>query len=196
LSKIKINNEFKHLLNQIKKNTSVSVGIYCVNQNINKYHHDTIKSSYWDAMTKKIRSKQAVSEVIGVVLLLGITITLFAVLNFNVSQLIFGSSIPLVNLVGTIDKTQNMIYIEHNGGESLEGTTEIIINIGPNNYQKNASDLLIDRNLDSKWNFGETLQFNFTGYHIDNITKKYIGVTVIDSNAILLSVVLQQGSRS
>ncbi len=44
--------------------------------------------------------------------------------------------VPLVNLIGTIDKTQNMIYIEHNGGESLEGTTEIIITIGSNTYLK------------------------------------------------------------
>lgn len=167
-----------------------------VNPNINKYQHDTIKSGYWDAMVKRILSKQAVSEVLGVVLLLGITVTLFTVLNSNVSQYFSVSSIPLVNLVGTIDKTKNIIYIEHNGGESLKGTTEIIITIGPNNYQKNTSDLLIDTNHDSKWNFGETLQFNFSGYHIEDIIKKYIGVTVIDSNAILLSVVLQQGSRS
>jgi UDP-N-acetylmuramyl pentapeptide phosphotransferase/UDP-N-acetylglucosamine-1-phosphate transferase len=144
-------------------------------------------------MIKKIHSKQAVSEVIGVVLLLGITITLFAVLNLNVTQSIFGTSIPLVNLVGTIDKTQNMIYIEHNGGESLKGTTKIIIAIGSNIYQKNTSDLLIDTNHDSQWNLGENLQFNFTG---TNIIGKYIGVTIIDSNAILLSVVLQQGTRS
>ncbi len=140
-------------------------------------------------MKRKIRSKQAVSEVIGIVLLLGITITLFAVLNANVSQFIFGSSIPLVNLIGTIDKTQNMIYIEHNGGESLEGTTEIIITIGSNTYQNKTSDLLIDINNDNKWNFGETLQFS----SIEPITGKYIGVAVRDSNAILLSAVLQQG---
>ncbi len=54
-----------------------------------------MKSGYWDAMIKKIRSKQAVSEVIGVVLLLGITITLFAILNANVSQFFFGSSSSL-----------------------------------------------------------------------------------------------------
>jgi len=165
---------------------------YRFNPNINKYTSDTIKCHYRDAMIKKIRSKQAVSEVVGVVLLLGITITLFAVINSNVSQFIFGTSIPLVNLVGTIDKTQKIIYIEHNGGESLEGTTDIIITIGPNTIQKNTSDLLIDSNSDSKWNLGETLQYSYN----DAITGKYIGVTVIDSNAILLSVVLQKGSRS
>ena len=142
-------------------------------------------------MKRKIHSKQAVSEVIGVFLLLGITITLFTVLNSNVSQFLLGSTIPLVNLIGTIDQKNNMIYIEHNGGESLEGTTDIIITIESTTYRHNASDLLIDINNDHKWNFGETLQFNFTGIPISN---KYIGVTVMDSNAILLSVVIQQAS--
>ena len=168
----------------------------CINPNINKCLHDIIKRHYRDAMIKKIRSKQAVSEVIGVVLLLGITITLFAVLNLNVSQYTFGSSNPLVNLVGRIDKTQNIIYIEHNGGESLKDTAKLVITIANNTYQKNTSELLVDTNSDSTWNLGETLQFNFTGYYPGDITGKYIGVMVIDSNAILLSVVLQNGSRS
>lgn len=163
-----------------------------VNPNINKYHHDSIKVVYWDAMVKKNRSKQAVSEILGVVLLLGITITLFAVLNLNVTQIIFGSSVPLVNIIGTIDKTQNMIYIDHNGGESLGGTADIIITIGSNSFLRNTSDLLIDINNDNKWNFGETLQFDYTGI---DITNKYIGVTVINSNAIILSIVLQHGSN-
>jgi FlaG/FlaF family flagellin (archaellin) len=150
-----------------------------------------MKSVYWDAMIKKIRSKQAVSEVIGIVLLLGITVMLFAILNSNVLSFSFGSSVPLVNLIGTIDKENNMIYIDHNGGESLEGTTDITITIGSNTYQNKTSDLLIDTNHDNKWNFGEILQFNFTDKL--PITGKYIGVTIVDSNAIILSVVLQKG---
>ncbi len=49
-----------------------------------------------------------------------------------------------------------------------------------------------DENPD-KWNFGETVQFNFTGIHI---TGKYIRAMlwILISNAIVLSVVLQQGS--
>lgn len=196
MSKKKIKNKFKHFMYHIKKNTAVllKITLDCINPNINKYYHHTIMSSYWDAMIKKNRSKQAVSEVLGVVLLLGITVTLFAILNSTVSQSLFGSSIPLVNLIGSIDKKNNMIYIEHNGGESLEGTTEITITIESNTTIKKTSDLLIDKNNDYKWNLGETLQFNCTDIGITDITDKYIGVTVMDSNAILLSVVLQEGS--
>jgi flagellin-like protein len=140
-------------------------------------------------MIKKIRSNQAVSEVIGVVLLLGITIALFSVLNFYVFHFSFNPSAPSVNLIGTIDN--NTINIEHNGGESLEGTTDIIIAIGDYTNQSNASDFLIDTNGDHKWNFGEAVQFPLDGI---NITGKYIRATVVDpiTNSIILSVVLQK----
>jgi flagellin-like protein len=137
-------------------------------------------SGYRDAMTKRIHSKQAVSEVIGVVLLLGITISLFAVLNFYVFHFSFNPSVPSVDLIGTINKEDNKV----------EGTTEITITIGSNTYQRNTSDLLIDTNNDNKWNFGEIVQFGpvpITG-------SEYIRATVVDpkSNTMLLSVVLQQ----
>lgn len=196
MPKIKISNKFKFYINQIKKKPAVSADIAIVNPNINKYEYNTIISSYWDAMLNKKRSKQAVSEVLGVVLLLGITVTLFTILNSNVSQSFFGTSIPLVNLVATIDQDQNnnTIYIQHNGGESLEATTEITITIGSYTTTYKTSDLLIDTNYNYKWNMGEALQFNCTDIGIPDITDVYIGVTVMDSNAILLSAVLQKGS--
>jgi flagellin-like protein len=150
-----------------------------------------MKSVYWDAMIKKIRSKQAVSEVIGVVLLLGITISLFALLNFYVFHFSFEPSVTSVNLIGTMDKTNNMIYIEHTGGESLEGNLNVIITIGSNAYQNTSSELLLDVNADNKWNFGETVRFHSP----ESTINKYIQVEVVDpiKNVIILSVVLQQG---
>ena len=143
-------------------------------------------------MIKKICSNRAVSEIVGVVLLLGITVVLFAFLNFSVFHLSFGDSVPSVNLIGSIDKTQayDNITIEHNGGESLDGKTQIIITIGSNTtpIKRNVSDLLNDLNGDDKWNFGETVEF-------PNHTKgQYIQALVVDPNlnAIILSVVLQQ----
>jgi FlaG/FlaF family flagellin (archaellin) len=136
-------------------------------------------------MIKKIRSKQAVSEVVGIVLLLGITITLFAILNANVSQFFFGSSSSQVNLIGTLEN--NTIFIEHNGGESLEGKTKIIITINNISSTYNTSDKLIDLNKNTKWDIGEIFEITYT-----DLENKYIGVTVIASNTILLSAVLQQ----
>ena len=164
-----------------------------------------MKSGYQDAMIKKIRSKQAVSEVIGVVLLLGITVALFALLNFYVFHFSFDPSFTSVNLIGTIDKSNNMIYIEHNGGESLEGNTEIIITIGDDPpYQSSVGEIInkadtvhwtlivAGQNAENpdKWDFGETVQFHSES----DITGKYVQADVVNpvKNTILLSVVLQQ----
>jgi FlaG/FlaF family flagellin (archaellin) len=142
-------------------------------------------------MLKKNRSKYAVSEVVGVILLLVMTMMLFAVLNFNVFSFTSVSSIPSVNLIGTIDKDNNLIILEHSGGDSLEGTTKILVIIGSDTYPSNTSDLLIDINNDKKWNLGEILEFS---YKKIDIIGKQIRVMVLDSNAVLLSVVLKQGS--
>jgi len=141
-------------------------------------------------MTKKRRSSQAVSEVVGVILLLGITIGLFGFLNYVVFSFSFQPSAPSVNLIGSIDKTNGIITIEHNGGESLDGKTQIIITIGNNTYQKSASELL----LKDTWNFGETVQFPYYG----DITGSYIRAIVMDpsTNTLILSAVLQQGSTA
>jgi hypothetical protein len=155
-------------------------------------------------MNKNIRVKLAVSEVIGIVLLLGIAISLFTVLNFFVTSFSLNESGPLVSLSGMIDKTTMVMNIKHNKGESLEGTTKITITIGTTTYQRNIAEILnhtdnrwnflasnTDLNPD-KWDFGETVQFNFTGI---NITDKYVQATVIDplKNTILVSIVFQEG---
>ena len=152
---------------------------------------NTRKSGYRDAMLKKIGSHKAVSEVIGVVLLLAITVSLFAILNFYVFHFSFGTSVPSVDLIGTIDKANKTIYIEHNGGESLEGNMNIIITIGSTVYQNTSNELLLDVNADNKWNFCEVVRFDSP----ESLTDKYIRVMVVDptANAILLSVVLQKG---
>ncbi len=159
----------------------------------------------WDAMVKNIRSKLAASEVIGVVLLLGITVSLFVVLNIYVFSFSGTHSVPLVSLIATIDKENKVISIENSGGESLEGTTNIIIRIGTTTNQSSITEMVnhthpniwqlfamnSDENPD-KWDFSETVQFNFTGI---NITGKYIQAIVVEPNmnTIVLSTVLQQG---
>ena len=156
----------------------------------------------WDAMLKNMRSKYAVSEVIGVVLLLGIAISLFAILNFFVTSFSVHESGPLVSLTGTIDKLNTVINIKNNGGESLEGETNISITIGTNTYQRSVNEILNhtdnrwelftssnDKNPD-KWDFSETVQFRFNDI---DITDKYIQATVVDptKNTMLLSIVFQ-----
>ena len=149
-------------------------------------------------MTNKSRSNQAVSEVLDIVLLLGITIALFAFLNYIVFSYSFDESSPSVSLIGSIDKVNNMINIEHNGGESLEGNnTNVIITIESDVYQNTSWELLRDVNGDNKWNIGEIVQFDCSPEDIEDITDNlYIKVLVVDlsTNSLVLSGELQQGN--
>ena len=148
-------------------------------------------------MTKKSRSNQAVSEVVDIVLLLGITIALFTFLNYIVFSYSFDESSPSVSLIGSIDEVNNMINIKHNGGESLEGNTNVIITIESDVYQNTSKELLRDVNGDNKWNIGEIVQFNYSElYSREDITDKYIHALVVDlsTNSLVLSGELQQGN--
>ncbi|MFA5102887.1 MAG: type IV pilin N-terminal domain-containing protein [Candidatus Thermoplasmatota archaeon] len=137
-------------------------------------------------MTKNRRANHAVSEVLSVALLLGITIALFGFLNYIVFSFSFEPSAPSVNLIGSIDTEQKFITIEHYGGKPLAGETLIVVTIGTDTYKKTASELLSK----DTWNFGDTIQFPY-----DDITDRYVQVVVIDpsTNTLILSTVLQQG---
>jgi len=153
-------------------------------------------------MTNKSRSNQAVSEVLDIVLLLGITIALFAFLNYIVFSYSFDESSPSVSLIGSIDEVNNMINIKHNGGESLEGNnTNVIITIESDVYQNTSWELLRDVNGDNKWNIGEIVQFDYSELYSpedieDIMDNLYIKVLVVDlsTNSLVLSGELQQGN--
>ena len=90
-----------------------------------------------------------------------------------------------------------MINIEHNGGESLEGNTNVIITIESDVYQNTSKELLRDVNGDNKWNIGEIVQFDCSPEDIEDITDNlYIKVLVVDlsTNSLVLSGELQQGN--
>ena len=149
------------------------------------------------------KSNHATSEVLATVLLLGITIVLFGFLNYIVFSFSFEPAAPSVNLIGslTVNQPTSNITIEHNGGESLDGTTEIIITIGSVTYKKTLKDILDgtenwtfvalndDENSET-WDFGETVEF-ISGVDLSN---SYVKASVRDpsSNTLILSVTLQQ----
>jgi hypothetical protein len=154
-------------------------------------------------MTKKSRSNQAVSEVLDIVLLLGITIGLFAFLNYIVFSYSFNESSPSVNLIGSIDN--NMINIKHNGGELLGSETRIIFNIAGAEDRftieeiRNRDDVRIIKSdgseelpEDTSWSIGEIVQIG--PIHIP--ANSYIKVLVVDpsTNSLVLSAELQQGN--
>ena len=141
----------------------------------------------------KIRkSNDAVSEVLGTVLLLGMTVSMFSLLSFTVLSYPFNPSPPSVNLVGYTGGTNNVtgetdVTVEHYGGASLDIiTTKVMVIIQGTFTNVDITDSLNDSNNNNLWDIGEKL------VHQVNITGKQVEVTVVDikSNSIIMSGIL------
>ena len=138
-------------------------------------------------MRMKIRkSNEAVSEILGTALLLGIAVSLFSLLSIIVLSYPFTPSPPSVNLVGYMDGTN--VTLEHYGGESLDITNKVIVGIQETYTEINITDFLDDANNNGLWDLGEQLICDV------NATVEQIEVTVVDirSNSIIMSGILQE----
>lgn len=139
---------------------------------------------------KNKRANNAVTEVVGTAILLGIAIALFSVVQTVALTFPFNPSTPSAQLVGTID--ENTILIEHHGGESLSLDTKIIFSIdGEPEVVQKASDIL-DINTsdgDNLWSIGEKVSYT----PAFSLAGLQVGVTVIDveSNSIIMKGTLR-----
>ena len=121
---------------------------------------------------KNKRKNAAVSEIIGTVLLLGITVSLFTILCVVVLAYPHPSPPPSVNLVGMVDK--NYLIIEHRGGESLKLDTIIIISNETSTIRYTLKDVNMSHYTNnSQWDVGEWISID-----IGDISKA--DVVVID----------------
>ncbi len=138
---------------------------------------------------KKINSNNAVTEIIGTILLLAIAIALFSIVHFIVFSYPFPNIAPSVSIVGTIE--EGKIIIEHHGGVPLSLDTEIhfrigsesdIITISGDNYlSSEAKD-------DLRWGIGEKIIYQDidpTGENVEII------VVDVESNSVVMRSTLQ-----
>jgi FlaG/FlaF family flagellin (archaellin) len=144
-------------------------------------------------MKMKIRkSNQAVSEVLGTVLLLGMAVSMFSLLSFTVLSYPFNPSPPSVNLVGYMGGTNNVtgktyVTVEHYGGDSLNIiTTKVIVITQETSTNVNITSSLNDSNNNNMWDIGEKLVYPV------NVTENQVEVSVVDikSNSIIMSGIL------
>jgi hypothetical protein len=113
-------------------------------------------------MMKKIyieKSNKAVSEIVGMLLLLIIVISMFSLIYFYIFSDAGPHQQTFVKISGDVE--ENIVVLEHQGGEPLEYNTEILINVGGMEYTGRIGKWLHDENTDGKWNLGERLFFPF-----------------------------------
>jgi len=142
---------------------------------------------------KNKRENHAVSEIVSVALLLGISIGLFSGVQLIVFSYPYEPSPPSLNLVGSID--QDNILIEHHGGDRISLEAKIRVVIGYANYISIKAKDYLDSNSsdnDDYWEIGEIVSYN---PNIE-LTGMRVETTVVDkeTNSIVMNGVIQGGN--
>lgn len=162
----------------------------------NKTFYKVIRNSFSNVR----RSKSAVSEVVGAVMLLGIVAVLMSAVYLMVLSPMNSSesAAPPVEIVGTviIDIDGDSIIFEHRGGPPLSSGVKITITYNEEDYKFSLSDSSYIGYLGSnqKWDIGEQIIYNEEeGVEID-VYGTWVKALIIDSsNKVLLNAVLQDG---
>jgi FlaG/FlaF family flagellin (archaellin) len=141
------------------------------------------------------RKNQAVSEVLGTILLLTISVSLFSVVYISVFSIHPSSPQPSSNIVGFIERNKNgfnNIIFEHRSGDPLSLDTKILLNIGGNIKEITVEQFLEDANGDGFWNIGERLVYNVTDTDLDSLQTE---ATIVDmrSNTVVMQGILSEG---
>jgi len=130
---------------------------------------------------------EAVSEIVGTVLLLAMAICLFSILSIIILSYPISASTPSADLVGTIEG--DCLLIEHRGGTPLRLDTKVLltysngasesIRIGENNYLDNDS-----KDGDNLWGIGEWFI-----YQNDNLINQTVSISIVDveSNCVIMT---------
>ncbi len=128
-------------------------------------------------MIKKEIRNSAVSEILGSIIILSITVAIFASIYVTVLSEKPEVETPIVTIRGTLN--EDSILLTHYGGEPLSLDTKIQINIANSSENITVKDYLEDSyKIDREWNIGEPIS-----YQISNYTGKKVEVIVIDINS-------------
>ena len=139
--------------------------------------------------SEKKRSNDAVADIVGTVMMLGIAVSLIAMVYISVLSYPFTPSPISADLIGSVDG--NNIIIEHHGGDSLSLSTEIAITVGGSTTRVTVEDYLDDESKeDGLWNIGERVV-----YSDETLTGLQVKAVVVDvkSNSAILMGILQEG---
>lgn len=145
-------------------------------------------------MKKIIRNKKGVSEIVGVAVLLGITISLFTIVQLMAISYPFNNPTPSARITASID--DDTIILFHQGGESLPIDTKIIYVLVDSSgvsdipVTKTAKDTL--GSSDKSWGIGEKLLFD-PGKGTLNGWEAKITVVDVVSNSIIMQGTIRGG---
>lgn len=134
------------------------------------------------------RRNIAVTEMVGTLLLLVISVSLFSIIYFSVLTVSPYPTKPSVNLICTLEN--NNITLDHRGGKTLDLETEITVTINGTNEKFIVNNYINNTFKENGvWNIGERVI-----YPTEDVTDLKVSVSVFDirSNSVVMTVVLQE----
>ena len=149
---------------------------------------------------KNKRANKAVSNIVGTLLLLGMAIALFSIVQIIAFSIPYNPNPPSARLTGYIDISpinDDSIYIVHHGGESLPLDTIIIFTIDNGNaIEKTANELIPSYPDDPDpnfWDIGERARY-FPDPPYNDLSNIPIEIVVVDieSNSIMMQSTIQE----
>lgn len=140
-------------------------------------------------MNEKVKRRNiAVTEMVGTLLLLVISVSLFSIIYFSVLTVSPYPTKPSVNLICTLEN--NNITLDHRGGKTLDLETEITVTINGTNEKFIVNNYINNTFKENGvWNIGERVI-----YPTEDVTDLKVSVSVFDirSNSVVMTVVLQE----
>lgn len=135
-------------------------------------------------MRKNLFNENAVSEIVGMLLILTMAIAATAGLYISVLSDEGPGEETFVKIKGFVEGTD--IVLEHQGGEAIPGDSWISIKLPDSTPSGPISSFLIDLNGDGKWNIGEKLKQHFE-YNLSKLNE-YTVADVIATDKISNSI--------
>ncbi len=136
------------------------------------------------------RKEHAISEIVGTMLILGISIALFSIVYISLLTTTSTPLSPSVDIIGTIEG--NTIIIEHRGGKSVDINANLIIEIaGIRQPTQSINEFMsVQAQNNEKWNVGETIR-----YPAQNLSDRRVdlGIGDVSSNSLVLYSNIQEG---
>ncbi len=153
-------------------------------------------------MLKKLTNSRAVSELLGTILLLGISVSLFSVVYVSFFAVNVESESPNVDIIGTIH--ENQLILEHSGGEDIDLDFKLLVDYslssaGVTQLPKslNYSDSVNSIGGDGKWTIGEKLVFDLKELPFyDQFNPIDIILVDPDSNSAIMMGTLKESKPS
>jgi len=137
------------------------------------------------SLIKRIKNNQnhAVSEVVGTILLLGISVTLFSVIYTSVLSIPYTPPTPNSNIAYSLHGTN--LTLANVGGKPLELDTEVRILINDALYKSYKVGDYLDASK-TNWGMGEQLIFDLSGYISETEYSVEVQVIDVNSNSIVM----------